>query len=500
LAVVALLFAAPSLTYPLSRDQGIFYYVGREWLRHGTMPYRDAIDNKTPFIYAMNALCIAIFGDTMWGIRLAEVVAVVALGALIGRLSVAPGERVVRGAYGASMLVASVFYFGYLPFQDSANCEIWCALFVVAAVVIVREARGDALTALAAGTLLGLAFVAKPPSMAFVPLVAHAWIVRRRRWAPAAFAALAFAFVVGAVGAYFAARGALDALVDLTVHANAAFVAHGRRARSLGDVVHFFGVALDWYEPWSYAFLAITSIALVRAKMRHDRALALRYLHPLAWAACAYVAVAVQLKLFVYHHSLFVVPCALLGATLWSDLATMTRARGRAVRAGAAVAFAAIVVVSCVANTPRDVWRLRALNAARFAVGSLDARTLVGTFDDPHWIDLTNVEKAGTFVREHSSPDDALLVRGYEPEMYYFAQRRYEGRFFWSAMLVLPELEYRRDEWLHQDRSDIDATRPAWVVVKRDVAERDSVAWFASLGYEERAEFGPFVVMSRRGS
>jgi 4-amino-4-deoxy-L-arabinose transferase-like glycosyltransferase len=497
LATVAILFAAPSLTYPLSRDQGIFYYVGREWLRHGTMPYRDAVDNKTPFIYAINALCIAVFGDTMWGIRLADLLAVAVLGALVARLSVEPGERAERGAYGASMLVASVFYYGYLPFQDSANCEIWCALFVVAAVVVVRELRGDSLAALVAGALLGVAFLAKPPSMAFAPLVAHAWIARRRRFAPAALATLGFASVVGIVVAYFAARHALDALVDLTVHANAAFVAHGRRVRSLADVVHFFGVALDWYEPWSYAFIGIVTIAVVRARVGRDRALAVRYLAPLAWAACAYAAAAVQLKLFVYHHSLFIVPCALLGATLWTDLAAMTRTRTRTVRAAAAVAFVAAVVVSCVANTPRDVWRLRALNAVRFALGRLDAQTLVGTFDDPHWIDLTDVQKAGLFVRDHSSPEDALLVRGYEPEMYFFAQRRYGGRFFWSAMLVLPELDYRRAEWLLQDRAEIDTIRPAWVVAKRNAPERDSVQWFETMGYVARAELGPFVVMSR---
>jgi 4-amino-4-deoxy-L-arabinose transferase-like glycosyltransferase len=498
LAFVALLFAAPSLTYPLSRDQGIFYYVAREWLAHGSLPYKDSIDNKTPFIYAINAVAIAVFGDTMWGIRVAEIAAVAALGVMVARLSVDRGERVVAGGYGASLLVASVFYYGYLPFQDSANCEIWCALFVVAAVVVARDVRRDALAAIGAGALLGLAFVAKPPSMAFAPLVVHAWIARRRAVAPSAFAALGFAAVVGAVLAYFAAHHALDAMIDMTVHANAAFVAHGRRVWSVGDVAHFFGVALDWYQPWSYAFLAISAIALVRARIRRDRALAERYARPLAWAACAYVAVLVQGKLFVYHHALFIVACAMLGATLWSDLASMMRARGRAARTTAGVTFVVVAIVSCVANTPRDVWRLRAINAARFAAGRLDARALVGTFDDPHWIDLTNVQKAGLFVRDHSSPDDRLLVRGYEPELYYFAQRRYGGRFFWSSMLVLPELDYRRDEWKREDRDEIDAMKPAWVVAKRDVAEVDSVAWFASMGYEERAEFGAFVVMARR--
>ena len=54
-----------------------------------------------------------------------------------------------------------------------------------------------------------------------------------------------------------------------------------------------------------------------------------------------------------------------------------------------------------------------------------------------------------------------------------------------------------RDEWLRQDREEIDAIRPAWVVAKRHAPQPESVEWFETMGYSARAEFGPYVVMSR---
>jgi hypothetical protein len=444
----------------------------------------------------------------MWGIRLVEIALVAVVGVLAARVATGSRMRVPQGGYGASMLVASVFYFGYLPFQDSTNCEIWCAVLAVAATVAARDLRGEAAAAVAAGVLLALAFLAKPPALAFAPLAAHAWLTRcdaprERRCArlvqAAASASLAFACVTGAAIAYFAAQGALGAMVDLTTRANIVFNESDSRVRSFGDWGRGVAAAFDWFVPWSYAFVAICAIALARAVRRRDRTLGARYSRPLAWAACAYVAIAVQRKLFVYHHGLFIVPCASLGALLWEDLAGLVRARfARPPLAAAAVGFAVVAIVSCLIDTPRDVWWKRAKNAVRYAGGGIDSHALVETFDSPQWIDLTNVQRAADFVRERSSPDDALLVRGYEPELYFFAHRRYGGRFFWSGMLVIPSFAYRRAEWLAQDRDELTRIAPAWAVTRTDGCEVDSVAWLEACGYDVRAQFGGFVVLARR--
>ena len=499
LGLVAVAFAAPSLTYPLSRDQALYWYVGREWLA-GAVPYRDMVEHKTPLVYAVYALGIALTGETMWAIRLAEIAATLALGWLAARLAVrTPRAPLPPGALGASLLVASVFYYGYLPFQDQGHSEIWCALFAAAAVVAARDARKDGRAALASGLCLGLAFVAKPPALAFAPLVVAALHRRRMgfaRWA--SLASVGFLAVVGGVVAYFASRGALDAMVDVVVRANGAFALEGRKASTAGEWLWRLWKALDWFQPWSWMFLGLCFAGIARGLARRDAPLVRRYARPLVWAASAYLAVFAQLKFYVYQHALFVVPCAILGATLWTDLARMARRPIR--RVAAAAAFAVVAVGTCVANTQPDVWWLRAKNALRFARGELSPTALVDSFDVEGWIDMTSSRAAGEWIRARARPGEHLVVRGYDPQIYYFAGRRYGGRFFWSSVLVTPGLSYRRAEWLAADRADLERLRPAWVVTWRESltgAECESPAWFEGMGWRRQAAFGNFVVLYR---
>jgi hypothetical protein len=298
--------------------------------------------------------------------------------------------------------------------------------------------------------------------------------------------------------AYFASRGALDAMFDVVVRANGAFALEGRKASTAGEWLWRLWKALDWFQPWSWIFLGLCSTGIVLGVWRRDAPLVRRYGRPLLWAACAYVAVLVQLKFYVYQHALFVIPCALLGATLWSDLSSLARSPVR--RAIAATAFATVAVVTCVADTKPDVWWLRAKNAVRFARGDLDAQALVESFDVEDWIDMTSSRAAGEWVRTHALPGEHLLVRGYDPQIYYFAGRRYSGRFFWSSVLVTPGLSYRRDEWLAADRADIERLRPAWVVTPSESlagGECESPGWFEGMGWERRSAFGDFVVLYR---
>jgi hypothetical protein len=498
LAVVALSFAAPSLTYPFSRDQALYWYVGREWL-DGAVPYRDVLEHKTPFIYAVHALCAAIAGETMWAIRAVEVVVIALVGWLAARLVAPRRGPAAPGALGASLLVASVFYYGYLPYQDQAHCESWCILFALAAVAAARHARSDDGAALGAGVLLGLGFVAKPPVLAFVPLVAAALHARRpRALRSLLLASLGFSAVVAAVVVYFAARGALGDLFDVAILANAAFAREGATVHTPGQWLARLGEVLDWFQPWSWIFLACGLTGVARGCARRDTGLTRQYALPLAWAACAYVAVFVQMKFHGYQHALFVAPCAMMGATLWSDLARLARRRRRVPRPVAAGGFAATVLITCVADTPPDVWWLRARNAVRFAMGRIDAPSLVDSFDDPRWLDMASAHAAGEWVRSHAAAGERLLVRAYEPEIYFFAGRRYGGRFFWSTVLVSPKLAYRRDEWLAQDRADIERLRPSWVVaMPESEAECESPSWFERLGWERQAAMGRFVVLYR---
>src|SRR5687768_8577667 len=118
LLVLAALFGAVSLTYPLGRDQGLYFYVGREWALRGAVPYRDLFDHKTPAIYVVHAACILLFGERPWGIRLADLGATLGIGWLAGG-TVVRALRLDReqGFRGLGAFAASLLFFGFLDFK-----------------------------------------------------------------------------------------------------------------------------------------------------------------------------------------------------------------------------------------------------------------------------------------------------------------------------------------------------------------------------------------------
>ncbi len=81
LAATILLPANPANRPVPSRDSGVFLYTGWRIL-NGQVPYRDVWDHKTPLIYYIDALGIALTPNSSWGVWVVEVFSLWASAAL----------------------------------------------------------------------------------------------------------------------------------------------------------------------------------------------------------------------------------------------------------------------------------------------------------------------------------------------------------------------------------------------------------------------------------
>ena len=69
LAIFALLqifFSLFTYSMSLSFDESIWYYIGRNWFRHGLVPYTGGVDNKSPLIFAIFGFSDFLFGVNEW--------------------------------------------------------------------------------------------------------------------------------------------------------------------------------------------------------------------------------------------------------------------------------------------------------------------------------------------------------------------------------------------------------------------------------------------------
>jgi hypothetical protein len=489
--------------FPFARDQAAFYYVGREWLEHGRIPYTDVFEQKTPLIFLVNGLLACIFGYSTVPIHVIEWLIVAAVGVMAVRLVKPLRTPAAPGAYGAAILVANLFFFGFFSSRETANCEAWVVLFIAASMLLARSPRPPLRAALAAGLLAGLAIQAKPNAALLVPLPAYELLLlvwgepegRLRR------AALVLGtFAVGLLGinllvlAYFAAHGALPAMYDIVVKLNAFNSAHVAPAHTTYEWYRALLGGFHAFQPYSTFLFVGLFLGITLPLLRGDRARAARYLKLGIVLLLAYGAMLSQRKLLLYQFETLLLPVALMSAVFYDDL--YAAAASPRSRRAVAPTFAATALASFfLSGFPKDGYLIEFRNVAAHVLRGTSEFDLINSFSGGD-LDLTNSKLAGDWISEHSSPDDALLVRGYECQIYFYAHRRYTGRFEHSLVQTHPWLAWRRDYYLAEDYRDVVTRRPRFVVAPNQAwYEVERPAWFTARGYVERVTFGPFDIL-----
>jgi hypothetical protein len=503
LAAVGVLFGAASLAWPFGWDTSVHYYVGREWLLRGAIPYRDTFDHKTPGIHAVHALTIALFGEGMWGIRLVELAGVVVLGWACAELARDDGARPAprpAGVRGATILAASVFYYGFYDYWNTAQCELLGTTCAALMVLAARRTRNLVRAGLVVGVLAGMDLVMKPPFMLFA-LVAGAVLLVRAGHARLAGTAASFAagavLAPGLVLVYFAAHGALHDLVEIVGYANAAYLENEQRLSSVSEVAENAAIVWRGYSPVAGCLFVASGVAVAVALVRRSRRRLGRWAIALAMLATGYAVIVLQLKFYYYHWTTELAGGLLMTANVLVDAAGTRRGSWRAwtPALGSAVVLGAFALTGPQAST----WLHTTVGTVRWLSGDWDRERFARMFKT--WDGArcyADLEATGRWIREHAARDDELLVRGVAAEIYVVSGLHAPGRFFWTTFLTRPSRAYHREAWLAEDTAIVDARRARWVVTVTDTRTGpESADYFLPRGYVERTRIGPYTVLER---
>jgi hypothetical protein len=506
-----LLFGGASLAYPFGRDQGLYYYVGREWL-HGAIPYRDVLDHKTPGIYAIHALSILAFGEHTAAIRVAEMFAVVTLGIVAAWLAAGEAARAgrapFRGYYGVVVAVTAAIYYVFFDYWNTAQTELWYSTLGLLAIACARRCESDRAAFSWSGLFAGLAVIMKPPAIWFGFLAAALLLVRARPKAPGgarrAIAStlgfgVSFAAPVALTLGYFAAHGALGAMIDIVVGANSYYVKHERGVDGVPEMVlrtyEYFGAT----QPFSLISVAMVTLGSFLAVHTKDGERMRRYGMLTAVSLAALAATAMQQKFYPLHFGTMIAVWALTAANVLTEAQAFSDRlndgrRGVIVGVSALLFLAVAGEVGSATRFGRETYAL-----AQAALGNLPEHELAPLFNRPA-VDFVYSEtlEVSRYLNAQRKPGDAVSVRGFEPQIYALTGSRYPGRFFWTTFIVSPQRAYRREEWLAEDRRVWEETPPRFVVALRLVADGpDSPGEFLGRGYTTRYETPHFTVLER---
>jgi hypothetical protein len=433
-AIVFLLLQILVLGY--GRDQAIFAVVGRTLLEGG-MPYHDAWDIKPPGIYLLYALARWLFGGGEHAIRVVEIAFV--LGG-IGALTILGRRWWGSARLGLGAAVIWTLVYAQMDYWHTGQAESFAAsltVLMLAAAPLSASgwARWAWLRWVSAGLLAGCLVLLKPTfASTGLAMLGFLGLAPTLRSYPRLRASLLF--VGGALFPcllcliWLAVRGALGDYLEISSSFLPRYAALSWR--DLGVLTVAYRAFTEWW--FGYSSLVFVGILLLLVlPPERDRRTPIWLLGAIALLYLA--GVAFQAKFFPYQFSVVWPICALLAAlgihNLWLRIAN----RGLV----AVVAFLLGLAVVTGMRSLSDDWGARFLS--RMRLFSSDADVDLATTDRLRTFgtrDVADRRAVATLVAQHTPADSTILVWGFEPIFYTWANRQPASRFFFNIPLRAP--------------------------------------------------------------
>ncbi len=458
------------LLFSFGRDQGIYAVVADVMLKGG-MPYRDAWDFKPPGIFLAYGFAQALFGKSMLSIRLLEVVGLVATVFGLQRLGLVFFGKAKAGLV-AGALAALVQ--AQLEFWHTAQPETFGGYLTVAALVVVTlEPRKNRrwLVPFATGAIFGACALFKPPLGGGI-LVCGAYLLTREQAHAAKLPKLVqTALLIGAglaapillTFAWLAAGGAWPAFW-WTFHD---FVPgytklNWNEAHASGWLYYALEEAFWKFSALSaFGFIAAISMSPLHAREREGIFLVLGVI------AIQVTGIVMQGKFFPYHYAATLLMIAFLSGLGLYKLYRRCLVAGP----GSLLALAAFVVVAvdmrdAARDLPQGFW-VRTQMRLAFLLRSAPFQSRVELDRELSYVADYNLDadrQVALEVRSRTGSNDSLFIWGFEPAIYYLAERPLASRWTYSVPQRSPwQRGYARRELL----KDLSINRPKIIVVQR---------------------------------
>ena len=445
------------LHLPLERDEGEFAYGGQLLLR-GIPPFVHLYAMKLPGIYAAYALLMALFGQSLTGIRIGllvtHLVSTVLLFVLARRLLGGLAAAVAATAWAvAAMSPESLGMAGHAThFVVAFGLG---GLLLLPPRLATRPGRY-----FLAGLLLGLAFAMKQSGAAFAAFggVLVLWQARAYRGGSGESTSLPWRPVLPRLAAYTAGVLLPVALLYVYLYASgvwelayfwnfiyakeyAALTPPGTGAAYLGE--EWARWSLPYRLIWLAALLGLTA-AFWSADARPARGF--------VWGLFAFGALAVVPGLYFRpHYFLQALPGAALACGLLAvGLAERLRARSRR-GAGAAVTAGLLGALPAVA--------LLAAHRAYFFTAAPNDACRVTYFQNPFPESLPIAE----YLRKNTAPGERVAVFGSEPQVFFYSGRDSATGHVYMYPLMEPQRYARAMQ--EQMIQQVEAARPRYLVL-----------------------------------
>ncbi len=479
------------LLYSFGRDQGIYAVVADTMLQGG-MPYRDAWDFKPPGIFLTYAFAQGLFGKSMLAIRLLEVTGLVATVFGLQRLAQVFFERPRAGLVAGAL--ASLVHAG-LEFWHTAQPETFGGYLTIAALVVLTLTPSDRrrwLIALGVGALFGACALFKPPLGGGILVCAAYWLTREQSRGKGLGAlvraglllAVGFAVPILLVLGWIWLRGAWPAFWWTFREFVPGYTKlNWSNAHAPSMLYYALEEAFFKFSALS-AFGVVAAVAMspIHAREREGIFLVLGII------AIQLTGITMQGKFFPYHYA-----ATLLLISFISGLGLYKLFRRCLVAgAGSLLALASFVVVAIsmrdpVRDLPQGFWERTQLRLS-FLLRQSPLLSRADLDRELSYVADYNLDadrQVALDVRSRTGSGDSLFIWGFEPSIYFLAERPLASRFTYNVPQRTP---WQRDFTRRELLKELSLNRPKVIVVSR----RDVFPSVTGSPLDSRDELGRF--------
>lgn len=479
---VIALSAAQILLFAFGRDQSIYATVA-DGIVHGRMPYRDVWDFKPPGIFLLYALAQGVFGKTMLAPRLLEVIGLVAMVFGFRRLGHTFFGQKRIGLVGGAL---AALIHAQLEFWHTGQPETFGGMLTVAAIVVTTHdfaRRYRFLQWACVGALFGVAFLMKPP-LGGGAIVCAVYLARleTQRDGRASRGLLAFVSVglasllpIVACGAWFYAKGAWPALAWTLFEFTPGYTRLGWTGRGAADMF-YWGLEEAFFRFSALSAFGVIAAFVIRPTHSRER----EGIFLLLGIISVHVAgIAMQGKFFQYHYAATLPLIAFMGGLGLYKLWRRCLAGG----AGGVLAFFAFVVVAASMRIAvRDLgsfWDRATLRTSYLlGLSNLHSRELLDR--ELYKVADYNLDEnraVATEIRQRVPEDASIYVWGFEPGLYWLAERRASSRYIYD---VPQRVRWDRERARRELMEDLRKDPPQLIVVQHG----DRFSWVTGDEYD----------------
>ncbi len=468
LGVAGLAFAVLQiLMFSFGRDQGI-YAVVAGGLLEGKMPYRDLWDFKPPGIYLVYAAAEVLFGKSMLAPRWLECAALIGVVLAFVRLSRDYVGGSTAGLLAGGMTAVTVAQLEYWHTAQPETFGGYLTIFALLFAASAYEGRKQLWAWAAMGVLFGAAFLLKP-HLGGGAIVCAAYLMRREllRTGSRPRSFLPFLVVGGAsllpivlTLGWLAAGDGLDALYTTFFVVTPEYTAINWAGQSALPML-WRAIAETFVRFSALIPVGCVLAAVLRPIHRRERELVFLLL---GIASIHVTGIAMQGKFFAYHY----------GATL--PLLSFVAAVGfykawrRALQWGPTgpllfgVAFSLLFVArTATVDLDKSFWTRTVLRFSFLGGQYADRAALDEELSYVGDYNLAADRKVARSLSERTKPGDPVFVWGFEPVIYWLADRDPPTRFIYN---VPQRLGSSRDWSQAELFQDLSRAPPAALVVE----------------------------------